>query len=258
MFIDGTRGIFKNPNCPPEMVQQEREQLKAYLIARYGQYDIENKLTRYLEFDAPNICIVSEYLDLLHSIADAYVYGSYYPALTGACSLGERIFNILILRLRQHYRGHELYKQVHGKGSFQDWDEAINVLKGWNVIDSGVERDYRGLADLRNKSVHFGNISNIRELSIAALKKVMGITDKLFGQKSDYFFWCPGEIYVKKEKEKEPFVREFIIPNCVYLGYKHTTGPGKEPNVISIHYEDCADYEDRQVSDAEFRQLRTD
>src|SRR5437763_543758 len=97
MYFDGTRNLLRH-SAP--MLEPQRVQLKNELIMKFGQDDSDNKLTRYKEFDPPNICVVSEYIPLLQSLSDAYVFGSYYPALTGACSLGERIFNIVILRVR--------------------------------------------------------------------------------------------------------------------------------------------------------------
>lgn len=254
-FLDFTRNIFK-ANLPSQVLQQERKQLEGVISFKYGQIDVENKVNRYLEYEPPNMCIVNEYLDLLHSISDSYVLGSFYPALTGACSLGERIFNILILRLRSYYKDHALYKAIHSKNSFQDWDKAITVLAQWEIIDSELESDYRKLADLRNKSIHFGNIKDIQASSLTALRTVMTITDKLFGMKSDLYFCCPGELYVKKLKESEPFVKEFILPNCVLLGYKNSIVENKEGSEFSMRYQDYDDYEDREVSDEEFRRLR--
>jgi hypothetical protein len=255
-FLDFTRNMFKDSSLPPQFIQHEREQLKSLLTFKYGEFDINNKLTRYLEFDPPNMCIITEYLDLLHAIADSYILGSYYPAITGACSLGERIFNIIIIRLRDYFKSPPFYKDLYAKDSFQDWDKAITVLAQWNVIDSQLEKEYRSLAILRNESIHFGSIGNIRGSALTALKTVMTITDKLFGWKGDYIFWCPGETYVKKQKETEPFIKEFILPNCVLLGYKNKIVQTGTSETNAFTYQDYDDYENTQVSDEEFRRLR--
>jgi hypothetical protein len=255
-YLDFTRNLFRTESLPPQFLQQERAQVKAELTFNYGQADIDNKVARYLEFDPPNMCIITEYLDLLHAIADAYILGSYYPALTGACSLGERIFSIIIIRLRDYFKSHPLYKDLYAKESFQDWDKAITVLAQWKVIDCQLEKEYRSLATLRHASIHFGNIGNIRGSALTALKTVMTITDKLFGLKAGYLFWCPGEIYVKKGKETEPFIKEFILPKCVLLGYKHTIVEIKDSQTTTFTYQYYGDYENRQVSDEEYRRLR--
>lgn len=255
-FIDFSRNLFKDNNLPTIFIQQEKERLKQELSLKYGQLDIENKVNRYLEFDSPNMCIIVEYLKMLHEISDSYVFGNYYPSLTGACSLGERIFNIIILRLRSYYKHHKLYKEVYSKKSFQDWDKAINVLSQWGIIDNDLERDYRRLAALRNESIHFGNINDIKKSSLDALRIVMTITDKLFGLTNDIYFWCPGEIYVKQIKESKPFVREFILPKCILLGYKSSIAESKDTHKISLRFQDQNDYEDRKITDEEYRQLR--
>jgi hypothetical protein len=254
-FIDFTRNMFKG-HPQSQLLLQENPQLKSEIALQYGLLDIENKTKRYLEYEPPNMCIIIEYLNILHSISDSYVLGSFYPTLTGACSLGERIFNIIILKLRDYYKAHPLYKHVHSKDSINDWEKAINILVEWKIIDKELEIDYRKLAKLRNESIHFGNIKDIQDSSLNALKIVMLITDKLFGLKNDLYFWCPGEIYVKKEKEPEPFVREFILPNCVLLGYKHSTVETKDNPKYSFRYQDRYDYESCQVSDEEYRRLR--
>lgn len=256
-FLDFTRNIYK-ANFPPEVLQQQRKQLEDEIGFRYGLLDAKSKVGRFLEFEPPNMCIITEYLSLLHSISDSYVLGSYYPTLTGACSLGERIFNILILRLRGYYKDHPLYKSIHSKSSFQDWNKAITVLIEWKIINQELEKDYRKLGDLRNESIHFGKIADIQASSLSALRTVMNITDKLFGMKSELYFWCPGELYLKQSKESEPFVKEFIIPNCVLLGYKNSVVDVKDGSNYSLRFQDHNDYDDRQITDEEYRKLRTE
>jgi hypothetical protein len=254
-YLDFTRNIFK-ANLPPQVLQQERKQLEDEIAYKYGLFNAESKVSRYLEYEPPNMCIITEYLSLLHAISDSYILGSFYPTLTGACSLGERIFNIIILKLRDYNKNHPLYKGVYSKSSFQDWDKAITVLAEWKIIDKELEMDYRKLADLRNESIHFGNIKDIQASSLTALRTVMTITDKLFGMKSDLYFWCPGELYVKQLRESEPFVKEFILPNCVLLGYKNSLVDTKNGSSFPMRYQDYDDYENRQITDEEFRRLR--
>jgi hypothetical protein len=253
-FFDGTRGLLRDPS---KELQPQREEFKKVFEIKYGTNERDGKLARYMEFDPPNICIISEYLNLLHEISDAYVFGSFYPALTGACSLGERIFNILIINLRNDYKTHEsYYKEVYSKDSFQDWGKAITILRQWKVIDDSIEKEYRALATLRNESIHFGELKNVQASALSALKTVMIITDKLFGLKSDFFFWCPGEIYVKKTRENEPFIKAFINSRCTLLGYKHSVGGSSTKDGVSLVFQDSQDYEEREISDEEFRNLR--
>jgi hypothetical protein len=64
-----------------------------------------------------------------NQVRDSFVIGSYYPALTAACALGERILNHLVLGLRDSFRTAEEYKRVYRKDSFDNWMIPIDVLE---------------------------------------------------------------------------------------------------------------------------------
>lgn len=256
LFIDGTRALFNDPKIPGEIVQQEREETRKYLAAKYGVLDLDDKLKRFLEFTPPNICILFEHLQLIQETADSYVSGNYYPAVTAACCLGERTFNALILRLRHYYKHHVLYKEVHDKEFIQDWELAIRVLAEWGVINSDIKKEYKQLQVIRHNSIHLKHLSNLPDRALTALKSIMYITDKLFGLKSDAFFWTPGELYIQKDKEKSPIVKEFFIPNCRLVGYKHSVSNAGVSGQLVLKYEDAYTYGNREITDDEFRQLR--
>lgn len=255
-FFDGTRAILRDERIPPDILKTEQEQTKGLLKYQHGEVNLDEKYNRFMEFDTPNIRLITEYNSILIEIEHSYISGHYYPALTAACCLGERILNILILKLRDYYRGHKLYKRVHGKESFQDWYEAINTLKEWDVIDDKLKEQYEKLAELRNDSIHLKEIGDFKDRALTALKSIMFITDRLFGLQSNVFFWCPGELYIRKDKENLPIVKEFFLPSCVYVGYKYKTHDAGPSDKIMIRFEDVDDYEERDITDEEFRELR--
>jgi hypothetical protein len=255
-FFDGERNLWKLIEEHSNALQIGREGLKQELAEKYGSLDLENKIKRFLEINPPTICIVLDYRFLMYETINAFVSGQYYPAVTGACCIGEAIYNSLILRLRKYYTSHPLYKNVHSKNSFQNWDESISILSSWGILNSELKVEYEQLLDIRKKSIHLRNVSDYYTQALQAINIIMLIVDNLFGLKSDILFWCPGEIYIKKEKESIPIVKEFFIPACILLGYKHKVKSDIDPNSSKFTYVDANDYEDGEISDQQFRELR--
>jgi hypothetical protein len=243
--VDATRNIFRN-------FPAYREEIKQGISSKHGSADLDSKLERYLEFKPPNVTVVVDYFNLLSEIADSYVCGHYYPALTGACSLGERIFNMLILNLRDFYKDSPCYKNIYRSNSFQNWGFSINMLLEWKIIDSDLAKDYKKLGEIRNDSIHLKDLSNIHDKAINALRYIMNITDQLFGLRQNIFFFVLGEPYIRKNKEVEPIVKTFFIPNCTLVGYKHRIEEKSGQFVI----EDANQYEEQEVTDEEFGRLR--
>jgi len=242
-FIDGIRNIG------------DQRKIADHVASRYGNIGIEEKLERYLSFRPPPFRIITQYHDLLQEIEDSYVYGLYYPTLTSSCCLGERIFNILIIRLRDYYKTTKHYKHVYQKDSFDDWDKSIEILCDWKVITSAdVKTKYKKLAKIRHNVIHFNRLEDIETKALDALTIIYGITTYFFaiGHRKDIYFWCPGEVYVKKEVERNPFVKEMILPHCFLVGYRHRIEPVNNQLVIR----DSNSYEEKEISDDEFVKLR--
>jgi len=61
-----------------------------------------------------------------------------------------------------------------------------------------------------------------------------------------------GEDFIAKEAESLPFVRRVVLQNCRLVGPKHTLA--FEDCKMTVH--DDHVYEDREISDDEFRELR--
>lgn len=255
-MIDTTRNIFRVEGAGAVSASMREEQ-RGRFGQKYGTEDFDGKFGRWMSIPKSVISVIDEHTQLLEDIERAYITGSLYSALTGACCLGERIFNQIIRRTRESYKAHPQYKRVNND-SINKWDLAIETLKKWDILEPDTEKKYRQLAKLRNDSVHFQpKEQDIRAMAREAIELINGIIDDLFGIRSGnkYVSWCevPGEMYLRKEYETVPFVREFYLPAAMLVGYKHKIEPTPER-----HYRvrDDFAYPDTEVSDSEFVRLR--
>ena len=109
--------------------------------------------------------IVAHHNILVRQVRDAFVAGQYYPALTGACALGERILNHLALDLRDEFRATPEFKSMYGKNSFDNWPRVIETLENWQVLQPQAAVALRELGQLRHRSLHFNpeTVLNTRE-----------------------------------------------------------------------------------------------
>jgi hypothetical protein len=191
----------------------------------------------------------------------SFVAGGYYPALVAACALGERILNHLMLDLRDYFKGTAEYKKVHRKNAFDNWELAIATLEAWGVLVPDVVQAFRQLANIRNRrAIHFDPASDKddRPLALQAIRQLDEVIAKQFGVSGSELWFISdikgGESFIKKEYETNPFIRE------VYLAKSFLVGPRHE-----LEYQDGSwlvhddnQYEEREISDEEFRKLRLD
>jgi hypothetical protein len=252
---------------------ENRQKVKESIEQMHGAFDLERKLKDFADLDREPFSVIAFHNEFLRQCRFAFVAGSYYPALIGACALGERILNHMILRLRDYYKHCPSYKRVYDKESFDNWDLAIGALEEWGVfvkIDDiareGLNLDrygdevaylFRELCGVRNNSIHFriDLDAETREPALKAIHLLQEIVDKQFGMRG----WLPwfirggsGAFYIKKSFEDNPFVREFYLPACAYVGPYHRAIPLRNG---SWQVEDPGPYPDRDVTDEEFVQL---
>ena len=71
---------------------ENRKTTIAGLIFQYGERNIDAKVQNFTDLKYKPFSVSAFHNKFLEQIRNAYVIGSYYPALTGACALGERIF----------------------------------------------------------------------------------------------------------------------------------------------------------------------
>ncbi len=194
-------------------------QMRESLIQEWGAKEGNEKIKRFIELDIYLLGLPDEYYELLVQIVSAYCCGQYYPAMTAAGVLGERILNRLILKIRKHFSGSPLYKKVWSKKSFDNWDVPIEVLREWDVITDDVAQRFEELKILRNDSVHYNEGYDFAANSRNAVNLIGDIVTALFNytNRKDLFwvFDVPGEIWLKTSAQENPFVKEFVLNHCV-------------------------------------------
>jgi len=257
LSIDATRNLFTG-DLPAALVEKYRDEQRDFISKKYGSLNFEAKFNRWVSVPKPVLSVVDEHTHLLQDIEDTYVCGNLYSVLTGACCLGERIFNQIILRTKESYRSSPKYKLVHSKDSINDWEFAIDILVSWGIVDAPTAMKYHRLKDLRNESVHFQNKEqDLILMATEAIKLINGIVSGLFelNREKEFLIWfeVPGEIYLKKEAEEIPFIRSFYVPGAPLVGYKHTVDTTPEGSFKAV---DNETYSDDEISDSEFVRLR--
>ncbi|CAO3402233.1 hypothetical protein VH569_23990 [Azospirillum sp. 11R-A] len=229
-----------------------RERVKCMLASEFGSEDLEGKIANFVAIGTKPFSVVSYHNALFDQVRRAFVVGAYYPALLGACALGERILNHLILDLRDSYRHTTEYRTVFGKDSFVDWMKAIGTLEAWRVLLPGAIDQFRALMLLRHRSVHFNasTYATLREDALAAVLHIREIIDQqftAFGARPWFIEGTRGLVFIKREWEEDPFIRAFYLPTCPFVG----------PHVAisfqnGLKFYDKSDYGDGDWSDEEF------
>lgn len=241
-----------------EMHLEYRKQVEQSLIEQWGNGDCEAKKQNFIDLGRKEFSVIAFHNRFFSQARAAFVVGAYYPALTSACALGERILNHLILALRENYKKTREYKKVYRKDSFDDWSLAIDTLESWDVLLPEAVSEFRALMDMRHKALHFRpeTDSNDRQLALDAITCLQRVITAQFAGlgKMPWYFHVPGEIYIKKEWEQVPFVKKVLTPSCAYVGPKHQIVK-MFPNV---RINDRHEYEDTDVTDEEFKTLRVE
>lgn len=214
----------------PEVIKEQQRQNRASVIEglkyQFGVEDHEQKVQNFIEIGPKPMSVVAFHNLFFSQVRSSFVFGSYYPALTGACALGERILNHLILSLREDFRSTVEYKRVYRKDSFDDWDLAINTLSSWSILLPEAEKDFRLLARKRNEALHFRleTEQNVRSMALEAVRCLQRIIGEQFsglGCQPWFLTGVPGEIYIRTSWESNPFIRKVYLPNGPLVGYRH-------------------------------------
>lgn len=237
---------------------ETQRQVKESVIHDYGVAQYERKISDFREQGVIPFSVISYHSAAFKEIRDAFVAGAYYPALTAAVSLGEQLLNHLLLDLREHFRESPEYKNVYRKNSFDDWDLAIRVLSSWKVLRPESASDLRELQPIRHQAVHFNPAihENARDYAHSAVRLMRQFIEHQFGAFGNHPWFItsvPGLVFIKKEFEDHPFIKKFYLPNCAYVGPRHTLrrdGGYRRWLVNDPHH-----YPDSAVSDEEFARL---
>jgi hypothetical protein len=236
---------------------QNRARIIDGLKGEYGTQQIEARINNFKELGDAPMSIVSYHNLFFRQAREAFIVEAYYPALTGACALGERILNHLILDLRDHFRSRETYKEVHRKEAIDDWDRAIGILEDWGVLEPGIGENFQGLKSLRHKSLHFNpqTYVRVRDDAFEALKTLKSIIVGQFAAYGTQRWFIPGTkgaCFIRKVSESDPFVKTFYLQQCPYIGHKYTLRFLEGGAVIAFDQES---YDEGSITDEEYCNL---
>ena len=255
--FDTRADVFEEPGEeweeePRRLHLQNRERVRAGLAREFGDDRLDKKIADFVAIGSKPFSVVGYHNVLFEQVRRSFVVGAYYPALLGACALGERILNHLILDLRNDYRHTQEFRAVAGKSSFADWSRAIGTLEAWGVLLPKAIAEFRALMPLRHRSVHFNasTYATLRDDALAGILHLREIIDQqftAFGARPWFIEGTRGLIFLKRDWEENPFIRTFYLPTCPFVG----------PNVAismwdGLSFYDTVDYGDGNWSDAEF------
>ena len=204
---------------------------------QFGVADLDRKVDDFSAIGPLPSSIIAHHNHLLRQVRDAFVGGYYYPALTGACALGERILNHLILDLRDTFSGTPEFKDVYGKDSFDYWPRVIETLESWQVLQPHAAVALRELGQLRHRSLHFNpeTARNTREHALAAIQYLMKVVEHQFSA----FGPCPwfiegtlGTCFIKKTGK-----RILLYGNTICRSARRSAifSHGSIPILVGVH-----------------------
>jgi hypothetical protein len=207
--------------------EENKARVRADLIAEFGSAYAERKLENYRAMGPAPWSVVFEHSALLKQVRSSFAHGDFYPALVGACALGERLLHQLVLALREDFVNHaSTTKRVRAGNLGNEWNSLITVLRGWGILDEEAAKTYRELEQRRHQAVHFDpDLSAAgREAALAALLALQRIIAQVFephGGPPRYIADTPGVSYISLEAEQEPLIRRIFLPNCVLVSPAH-------------------------------------
>ncbi len=241
-----------------ELWDKNKNQIREWLLTEFGSINGCEKIDNFIALGPSPFSIVAFHNRFLRQLRYAFVIGGYYPALTATCALGERILNHLLLLLRESYRITPEYKKVCRKGSFDNWDLAIDTLETWGVLLPNIASMYRDLKDIRHKSLHFRPETdyNDRDLALEAIRKFSEIISGQFAGLGSLPWFIPGTggaTFIKKSYESNPFIEKVYLPSCRLVGHLHILDFKDGAWIV---YDDH-DYGDQEISDEQFAGLFT-
>lgn len=234
--------------------EAERQRIINAIELQFGSHDLQTKVENFRELRELPFSIVSYHNQFFQEAREAFVIGSYYPAATAACALGERILNHLVIDLRDDFTHTSEYKKVHNKDSFDNWSVAIDVLSAWAVLRGETPENFSRLGRLRNQLIHFSPrlYGNERSIALEALTLLSGIIHAQFGFFGPEHWWAikgtRGAQFIRKSAEQDPFIRRFYLSRSPLVGPYYAINPQKE----GFAFFDRKSYPEHEITDAEF------
>lgn len=215
-----------NPGWDPEVIAQHeknRHQIRVMLIHEFGNDEHERKIDDYRALGPAPWSVVDRHNLFMSQVRYSFAFGTYYPALVGACALGERLLNELIIRLRVPYTSHPATVEVATQRSFSDWVVCITALFEWGVLDELLATKFYNLRKLRNRNVHYGTHlveSDARDDALKAVLLIQEIIEALFqphGGPPRFIPGTDGHTFLTLAAENEPLIREFFLPASILV-----------------------------------------
>lgn len=237
-----------------EMHRKNYANLIAALSVELGPVDFYRKIEDFKAIGSLPFSIVSYHNEFLNQARGSFVQGHYYPALTAACALGERIINHLILDLREYYKDKKSYSKIAGKSSLDNWQQAIHVLSDWGVLLPEASKALRKLEALRHRSLHFtvSTYDTLRDDAVRAIKLLCSLIESqfsAFGGQPWFIEGTKGACFIKAAWEQVPFIRTYYLPLCPAVGIYHAYS-NEDGRWILFDYKE---YEGQEISDEDFR-----
>jgi hypothetical protein len=234
---------------------ERRDRLKLGLAQEFGEHNLETKIANFRAIGTKPFSVTAYHNAYFDQVRRAFVIGAYYPALVGACALGERILNHLIIDLRESYRNTPQYRQVYRKSSFDNWEVPIATLSAWNILLPGAAAAFTSLMPIRHRSIHFNpsTYETCRDDALSAIMQLREIIDQqftVFGLRPWFIEGTRGFIFIKKSWEDHPYIRAYFHPTMPFVG-PHFAISFTE----GLRYHDHSDYGDGDWSDAEFAEV---
>jgi hypothetical protein len=257
MDFDTRAHVFEEPGEgwdaePRRLHLENRERTKVELAREFGLDQLDQKIENFVAIGSKPFSVLAYHNQFFDQVRRAFVIGAYYPALVGACALGERILNHLILDLRDFYKRTPQYGRVYRKASFDKWQIPIDALEAWNVLLPRAVDEFRALLLLRRRSIHF-NVSTyatLREDARAAIHYMREIIDQqftAFGNRPWFIMGTRGQIFIKRDWEENPFIKTYYLPTCPFVGPYFAISFDQ-----GLRFHDHTDYGDGAWTDQEF------
>jgi len=212
-YVDTRRRLYSLQGLEDDALKLT-DQLKAEL----GTHEFERKFDRWKQIDYPPLGLIDEYPDKIRQIINTYCVGYSYPAVTASCCLAERVLNRLVLKTRDHFKTHSEYKKIRRKDSFDDWERMLSLISEWELVPKRAIELFRDLMPIRHQSVHYREGYDFEEVAPIVINNLIAAIAEVFGvinRKDIYLvFDVPGEVWVRSDAERLPFVKEFVLPHC--------------------------------------------
>ncbi len=220
VFLNCTRNALLA--MPPVLRKTEAmKEVKMFVVPkalRQGIYDrdISDKLVseemaeRYLEITPPVFSLIPDYQIVINEIAQSYVIGNDFSALSASCVVIERLLNQARIALHKHHKD-KVIKKLWDKGPTNEWQPNINALKEWDYLDDTFASELSDIyRDIRCRYLHCGEIQSLRNDARRAVTAAYKLIKIFLGFPEDLFSWMGGMPACKNESD--PRFLEFYKP----------------------------------------------